>query len=242
MFDGLSDKQKKIVLITLCLFVLIIVFIVVYVINLSSRNQFGKGIKIQNFDSKVKNLPKIQRDSIESELYYIVKNNVAEGTEIKVSDAVIRENSESQGFNAKNKSYTGYFIVDIPSIKQSYQVNYFYPTNEKLVPAPGYILTVTCPLEQQLLYGTFNCKDESSQQTSNIDPILKYLPKSTLNYEIKATVVDDKVSKLNVRLILAESDYNTGVNNAINKYKAEALNFIKATGQDPNNYIIEYTY
>jgi hypothetical protein len=242
MLSGLSKKQKNILTITSLVFLFLFVFIVITVVNNLNKNQFGNGIKIQNFDSKVKNLPKVQRDSIESELYYIVKNNIAEGVEIKVKDAVIRENSESQGFNPKNKTYTGYFIVDMPSIKQSYQVNYFYPTNPSLAPPPGYVMTITCPLKQQLVYGSFNCQDEKTSQTANEDSLLKYLPKSSLNYEITAEVENNKIVKLFIRLLLSESDYNTGVNEAINTYKSEALSFIKATGVDPNNYNIEFTY
>lgn len=242
MLDSLSKKQKKMLLLTVCLFFIVSIFLIIYSVIASSKNQFGNGIKIQNFNKKVKNLPKTQKDSIESMLYNTVKSNTTDGTKLKISDAFIRDKSESQGFNSTNKAYTGYFIVDIPSIKQSYQVNYFYPTDEKLISGPGYDATITCPLEQQLIYGAFKCKDDSSNQISGIDPILKYLPKTTLTYEISASVNDNKISKLTVHLFLSESDYRTGVNNAINKYKSEALSFIKATGQDPNKYTIEYTY
>ena len=242
MLDGLSKRQKNILMLFVGLFIFVSIFIIIYSFNTLNKNQFGVGIKIQNFDSKVKNLPKFQKDSIEAILYRTIDKNVDDLNKLKISDAVIRENSESQGFNDKSKTYTGYFIVDIPSIKQSYQVNYYYPTDEKLVPASHYDATITCPLEQQLLYGDFNCKDDFSNKLSDIDPILEYLPKSSLTYEIKASVDNNKISKLNVHLFLSEADYNTGVNNAINKYKSEVLSFIKATGQDPNNYTIEYTY
>ena len=242
MLEGLSKKQKKIVLISAGLFVLISAFVVIYSFANSSKNQFGDSIKIKNFDKLVKNLPKYQKDSIESKLYQVVKNNSSDGANLKISDANIRDKSASQGFNSKTKAYTGYFIVDIPSVKQSYQVNYFYPTDPSLVPPPGYVMTITCPLEQQLIYGSFNCKDESSDQISTIDPLLKYLPKSTLTYEITPTIDNNKITKLNIRLLLSGADYRTGVNNAINKYKAEALSFIRATGQDPSKYTIEYTY
>jgi hypothetical protein len=208
----------------------------------SDRNQFGNGIKIQNFDKKVKNLKKYQRDSIESKLYYTVKNNSPKDAVLVISDAVVREDSESQGYNKTNKSYTGYFIVDMPSIKQSYQVNYFYSIEPKNIPGPGFDIEILCPLEQQKIYSNLNCIDDSINETTRIDPLLKYLPKESLAYEINADIENNKITKLNIRLLLTEADYNTDVNEAINTYKSEALSFIKATGVDPNNYNIEFTY
>jgi hypothetical protein len=241
MLDKLSKNQNIAIFVgTAVLFVGIIIYISV----LYSQNQYGNSVNINGLDSTVKNISKDRKDSIKTTLYNTIKtNSVSESQINKINDANIRPDSNAQDYDKNLKTYSGSFIVDIASIKQSYLVQYVYSTslnNPYLTVNPTSVL---CLNKSQLIYGDFGCKDMLTQQTGDEDPIMQYLPKSTLSYQIDGVVdADNKFQSLDVQLQLSNADYNTGVDAAVAQYKNEINSWILSLGLNPQGYVINYNY
>lgn len=237
-------KSKVVIIISIFIFILLFVFI--YWAMESNKNQFGYGINIQGYDQKVPNLPKEMKDSTETRLYDTLKQNGASDEILKnTKDAKIRDKSENQNYSDTSKLYTGRFIVDIESLKQSYEITYLYSINKIVIAVPDRSVLINCLPNNQIIYGEFSCRDEITDQRieSMPDTVLKYLPRSTSHYEMRAATNSDmKVDYITIKLNLYESDYRTGVDTSIAKYKQEALDYLKSVGINPSDYKIEYSY
>jgi len=241
MLDKLSPKTKiAIIVIAAVLFVGIIILVAV----LNSQNQYGNSITINNFESTVKNISKERRDSIGAMLYNTVKSNsISEDVIKKISDANIRKDSAVQNYDSNLKVYSGSFIVDIESVKQSYLIQYTYSPSSNTADISGNPTAVVCLDKSQLLYGDFACKDIFSEQTGSQDPIMAYLPKSTLSYQADATVdSNNQLQSIEVKLLLSNADYKTGINSAVAQYKKEFRDWMLSLGLNPDGYTINYTY
>lgn len=245
MFKNMSEKSKlNTIKISVVLIVIIFISLIVFALMFTNKNSYGNSVNINNFDQKVQNLPKDRKDSIAATLYNTLQINLSDKSKISsINDVVIREGSEKQDFDSTTKVYTGSFIVDVASVKQSYLVSYVYSQNPDDGNMTGYPVMITCLESSKLIYGEFDCKDILASETTGLDPILKYLPYDALDFEIKATRNEDgTVKNLHVTLLLSDADYNTGIDAAIATYKQEALEWIKSAGFDPAKYTINYTY
>lgn len=114
--------------------------------------------KITGYEEQVANLPDIEDDTISIQLNGTLELN---GVSKAITDATIREGSYSQKLTDASKMiYLTNFIVDIPSIGQSYVVtNYYSPLSPEISGLTDYTTLVTCPDSSQLIYGDFNCID-----------------------------------------------------------------------------------
>lgn len=114
--------------------------------------------KIAGYEEQVANLPDIEDDTISIQLNGTLELN---GVSKAITDATIREESYSQKLTDASKMiYLTNFIVDIPSIGQSYVVtNYYSPLSPEISGLTDYTTLVTCPDSSQLIYGDFNCID-----------------------------------------------------------------------------------
>lgn len=114
--------------------------------------------KIADYEEQVANLPDIEDDTISIQLNGTLELN---GVSKAITDATIREGSYSQKLTDASKMiYLTNFIVDIPSISQSYVVtNYYSPLSPEISGLTDYTTLVTCPDSSQLIYGDFNCID-----------------------------------------------------------------------------------
>lgn len=235
IINQLEKKQKIIIISTVIIFV--IIFILLFFIQ--PTNKYSDEISIKNYDKYISNLPKDKRDSINNSLYKIVKNNL-NSNNLNVNDANIREGSNNYNYNEALNINSGSFMVDMQSIKQSYLVSYEWSSDTKNDNLSGYTTSITCLSSDKLIYGDFNCKDDSSLNT-NRDPILNYLPYSRFNYVVTATM-DNYKANLNVDIFLFLSDTENGEReNSINKYKTEVIDWIKSINLNPDNYLIKYT-
>jgi len=221
------------------IFVVVLVVVAIVFSFVSQENRFGKRIIIENFSSKIKNISSDSRYKLESILYETVKYNG--NNPDKTSGVVIREGSEKQSFENENKLYTGTFIIDIQSIKQSYRVNYRETQLADKTIEGGYALTIVCLDSKDLIFGDFKCKDIYSVDKIDRDPILDRLPYETLNYSINPVYKDD-VLVLIVNISLSESEYRSGVEGVVSKYKNEVYQWIKSIGLNPENYQYQYNY
>lgn len=136
---------------------------IVYTQISSNSNNSSPVETIANFDQTVRNIPSSERDAIYDMLNNTLRMN---GVSSSIDDATIRNGSYSQSITDTNKMiYTTTFIIDIPSVKQSYVVQDMYsplpPTESGLV---DYDTLVLCPDESQLIYGDFDCTDRIKQE------------------------------------------------------------------------------
>ena len=137
-----------------------IVLLVVTLINLLRSNPYGPEIKIDNLTGTYKNIPESEQDLIYSELYNIVSNNSEPNAEIPTSGAIIRDDSATSDYDKTNAVHSGSFIVDIPSIEQSYLVQFEWSPSSQSQGLGGYPVVITCLPEDKQIYPTTGfCKD-----------------------------------------------------------------------------------
>ena len=206
------------------------------------ENQFGKFIRIQNYTSKVKNLPGDVRDATESYLYNVTKMNVNDSVNVsKISDAHIRDGSDTQ--EEQSGVYTGSYIVDMESIKQSYGVSYTYSDDDSKM--GGNPIVIQCLPKEKLIYGEFKCTDLVSEQSSTTDPLIRYLPYENFSFKISPDATQGDTLVLVTTLSIPESDLKGSQDSrlaVINAYKSQVEDWIRSKGADPNKYIITYNY
>ena len=132
----------------------------------TNQNEKPNPINITNFDTVVKNLPSTERATLETILASTIKQNTSANiTLTSVKDATIRDGTYVQNYDSQKYVYSTQFIVDIPSLKQSYKIT------DKYSPLPpeqsglfDYTQLVLCPSQDELIYGSFNCKDRMSTE------------------------------------------------------------------------------
>ncbi len=207
----------------------------------NSTNSTKNSIPISNYAAYVKNLDPSEQTVIESSLYNTAALNTSDKSKLKtIKDAVIREKSYTQGY--KDNIYTTAFIVDMKSIGQSYRIeDYFSRLSVEQSGLTDYTTQVHCLDTQDLLYGDFNCKDVFSQQAgvSQSDPILQYLPISTLTYSLEVDTSSDSLHII-ATIHLSEIDYKLGETQAVAQYKSDIQTWFTSHGLDINNYSITY--
>ena len=224
------DKKRLATIVVM--FILMAVIISLVFIFRQNSNQ----IAIGNYDKYIKSLPKERRLLINTQLYNIIKSSSPD-KEIKINDAIIREGSYTETFNESEKTYSSTLIIDIPSIKQSYRAifNWSKDTNVTL---KGDSLKFGCLPKDQLIYDDFNCSKILNIPVINTDPILLYVPytddSSGIKYKISAHINNSVIEYLSIFL-------NTCSSYSKEKYKAEALDWIRSKNINPDNYTIKYS-
>lgn len=123
----------------------------------------------ENSSSFLKNvpiLPQYELDRLNKEIRRVVKlNNVSRN--LGKYQIVVRDNSLKQTYNNKEFVYTTEFIVDLPSLEQSYRVHdeyYMIPHRYN----NDYALLVTCPRSGDLIYPSFKCTDRIKRERGEI--------------------------------------------------------------------------
>lgn len=115
---------------------------------------------ITNYDTTVKNLPTQRKNYASKMLLYTLNDN---GVSTIPTDVTIRDGSYSQTVNTDTMTYYTTYIVDIPSIKQSYRITDQYSAIDNYDPT-SYATVVTCLNQDELIYGNFNCSDQIRQE------------------------------------------------------------------------------
>lgn len=240
-----DPKKVRSLVIGVVFFLILTIGISILLYMNANKNQFGDHIPIKNYDQVISNLPKLYKDSISSSLYDIVEYNSTGKSEDElrnIKDAFIRENSSNQQVIKSNVQYAGDFIVDIPSIKQSYQVQYTYSNDPNDPILSGYPILVSCLDTAELIYGNFGCKNIHEEDTT--DPIVGLMPYESLDFSATADTSNENLI-INVDLHISSIDLAGDIaakREAVALYKKEFINWLKENGYNASDYTIHYNY
>lgn len=113
---------------------------------------------VKKLDQVAQNLPREEILNIQRQIGYTLRLNKVSGDH---GDIVIRKNSYHQTMTDADKLiYQTDFIIDLPKVKQSYQVKDSYsPLPAETSGLYDYTTLILCLDKSQLIYGDFNCND-----------------------------------------------------------------------------------
>lgn len=113
---------------------------------------------VKRLDQVAQNLPREEILNIQRQIGYTLRLNKVSGDH---GDIVIRKNSYHQTMTDADKLiYQTDFIIDLPKVKQSYQVKDSYsPLPAETSGLYDYTTLILCLDKSQLIYGDFNCND-----------------------------------------------------------------------------------
>ena len=113
---------------------------------------------VKKLDQIAQNLPGEEILNIQRQIGYTLRLNKVSGDH---GDIIIRKNSYRQTMtNADKLIYQTDFIIDLPKVKQSYQVKDSYsPLPAETSGLYDYTTLILCLDKSQLIYGDFNCND-----------------------------------------------------------------------------------
>ena len=113
---------------------------------------------VKRLDQVAQNLPREEILNIQRQIGYTLRLNKVSGDH---GDIIIRKNSYRQPMtNADKLIYQTDFIIDLPKVKQSYQVKDSYsPLPAETSGLYDYTTLILCLDKSQLIYGDFNCND-----------------------------------------------------------------------------------
>lgn len=167
-------------IITTSLAILIAVIIAVVIIN---RNPYGTSTSIDNLSEIIDNLPRTQSQLVTRQLYQVLALN---NENPPTSGAIARTEPVTISYNTDTQVHYNSFIVDLPAIEQSYQVQLEWSPITDNPNLSGYSVVVTCLTNPALIiYSNFtNCQDglsSSSDSTYNAtyENLGQYLPYSS---------------------------------------------------------------
>lgn len=126
-------------------------------------------LPISNLEKDLQDLPENSVSTIQVALYDAVAENHGTLSDIEKNDAKVRDGTMvNLYFERQNMHYIN-FIVDIPSVQQSYQifnewsdnpVNKYYMTNK--------VTMAMCLPEDEIIYQNFSCEDNFDHKGQNI--------------------------------------------------------------------------
>ena len=113
---------------------------------------------VKKLDQVARNLPREEILNIQRQIGYTLRLNKVSGDH---GDIIIRKNSYRQTMTDADKLiYQTDFIIDLPKVKQSYQVKDSYsPLPAETSGLYDYTTLILCLDKSQLIYGDFNCND-----------------------------------------------------------------------------------
>ena len=126
--------------------------------NSNSNEITPEDYPVKRLDQVAQNLPREEILNIQRQIGYTLRLNRVSGDH---GDIVIRKNSYRQTMtNADKLIYQTDFIIDLPKVKQSYQVKDSYsPLPAETSGLYDYTTLILCLDKSQLIYGDFSCND-----------------------------------------------------------------------------------
>ena len=126
--------------------------------NSNSNEITPENYPVKKLDQVAQNLPREEILNIQRQIGYTLRLNKVSGDH---GDIIIRKNSYRQTMTDADKLiYQTDFIIDLPKVKQSYQVKDSYsPLPAETSGLYDYTTLILCLDKSQLIYGDFNCND-----------------------------------------------------------------------------------
>lgn len=232
-----KDRKRQIIVIAIGVGVLIIIGVVIWLISAARNNQNDPGtLSIDNYNL-VGNISDSRKINITGSLYIMVDFNNGDDVDINgITDAAVRAGSEKQT-NDGFEQYSGSFIVDIPSLQQSYKISYL-DSKVKNGYDSGYPVIVSCLKDvSEIIYKDFDCKEVSTYKKPS-DPLFEQkLPYYGPYYDISGKETDE--TKTIVVQIMINTN-SVGLMETFNQRKAEANDWLVSQGFKLSDYIMEY--
>jgi len=196
-------------------------------------------IRITNFGSYYRNAPSSTQVDIQVLLYKTVLSNTDGSSDLSSVTGSIRSEGVVDDYDPITDVHTGSFVIDLPAVSQSYAISFDWARFNNNPHLSQYGVIITCLDESMLTYGFFPCSDIlfSTGDDDYGDPITQYLPHSTLNYEITYAGIG---GGLIVKIVLSASEERIDPEGSINRYKEQALSYIRSAGVNPDDYTIEW--
>lgn len=147
------NNKSTIIKITTLIIIIISLFIILFILINQQNNSDQPSIKINNlsqyYDDNI--ISRIDTP-IAGALEAILQVNHVTTTP---TDITINNTPVLYQYNSQTNFYSGEFLIDIPSLQQSYQVSFNLPQD----PATTYInpVEISCPSSEVQLYSNFNC-------------------------------------------------------------------------------------
>ena len=154
----------------------------------------------------------------------------------EIKDIFIRKDTFSQFYDKDTDVHTVHFILDIKSIKQSYNVSYQWTSDHhRSEDIDEYGTGVKCLPKERLIYGDFNCRDMFTEEE---DPFADILPFSTMEYTIRQSPSADNT--LNITINTSAADERIDPDGAIESYKQQATQYLLDNNVDLEKYKLNY--
>ena len=231
---------QKIILFTIPIFFLVIIILsLVFLINppINYDQELldsAKHITIDNFDEIAPNMPEFYKLATRGAIWINLRdfNSTPEDT---YASAQIRTDSYKVENNTGDGINTSSFIVDIPSLEQSFSISFSWLTNTKI--PTEWLINIYCPHYTDVIYPNTICKISNTQ----LDNLPEYLP----------TNLDDNVhlslQKYNqygahpnqsyLSVDITTCDFTETYYNSIKEF---VNSWLRERFIDPNGFLIEY--
>lgn len=242
------DKyNRKRTILTVSILLGIVVSVVALFIYLLTRNPYGDELSVSNLSSYTSGKPsrKNSVDAIQRNLFLTVGKNVTDSTKVNsIKDVYIRKGTFVQNFNSASQVHTVSFIVDIKSLRQSYNISYQWSDNGSRKYIDEYGTRVSCLAIDKLIYGDFDCVDSQILEKGKLyyNPVEKILPYTAqYKYSIKnyTTILEsDKVNLKVEAFVPSWADKNA----TLDGYSKEIKGWLRSKKLNPDNYYLEYLY
>lgn len=224
---SMPEKTKRIILV-------IIVFIIILILGFTIRDIMDKSnqpLTIKNYNKYLSSAPDDYEKTLLSQIYAVTKDNLPIGTDENtfIRDAEIRKDSFSK--NKENGVTSTHFLLDIDSLKMTYTVDFAWSKDKKKILSDS--IVVNCPPISEMKYPETKCYGMYNNTSS---PEL-YLPYTSFTED----------GQIKYQITLSEDLYiiNIYTNACDNKnlerqYKEEALEWLKSTPINYQNYSLYY--
>lgn len=221
LIQNLTKNQK--IGIAVILQVIVIVFIVACV---QWAIQPETHVEVINENDTA--IPDDRWAGVKNEVWYLVKNNVADVSQSAIDDAVIREGTYEETTN--NDITTATFLLDIDSLKQTYAITVSWSDKEVL---SDYV-KVDCPPQSKMKYPETVCYG----MYNNTYSLSLYLP-----YGVSPDDAEDDMAAPYYYITGDEDEKTINVMVSVcnvEKYKKEAMDYLESTPLNLEKYTINY--
>lgn len=198
MYPGETKPKKDVnplILIGIGFALLVIIVLIITFKNLFRKNPYGEEIRIDNFSQYYSDVPGDEQDKIFHELYETVSENTHDIEKMPSSGALVRDGTTNYEYDRDAYVHYGNFVVDIESLKQSYQVQFNWSNKENSI--NGYSVIVGCVSASQQIYPFDNCEDMFTNNVSwGNDYQLNYSFGTRTSYRVRQIVNDHIVENM----------------------------------------------